>query len=58
MGNYKESIAIIIPALDPDERMVSLVGQLHDDGFSNIMMEVLLPIESILKHAKRLATAK
>ena len=57
MGNYKESIAIIIPALDPDERMVSLVGQLHDDGFSNIM-EVLLPIESILKHAKRLATAK
>ena len=59
MGNYKESIAIIIPALDPDERMVSLVGQLHDDGFSNIiLMEVLLPIESILKHAKRLATAK
>ena len=38
MGNYKESIAIIIPALDPDERMVSLVGQLHDDGFSNIIL--------------------
>ena len=42
MGNYKESIAIIIPALDPDERMVSLVEQLHDDGFSNIMTIILV----------------
>ena len=61
MGNYKESIAIIIPALDPDERMVSLVGQLHDDGFSNIILVddgSLIANRSILKHAKRLATAK
>ena len=38
MGNYKERIAIIIPALDPDERMVSLVKELHEDGYTNIIL--------------------
>lgn len=38
MGNYKEEIAVIIPALDPDERMVSLVGELHNAGYKNIIL--------------------
>lgn len=38
MGNYKEKIAVIIPALDPDERMVTLVDELHKDGFTNIIL--------------------
>ena len=38
MGNYKEDIAIIIPALDPDERMTVLAGELHDHGFENIIL--------------------
>ena len=38
MGNYKERIAIIIPALDPDDRMVSLVKELHSDGYTNIIL--------------------
>ena len=38
MGNYTESIAIIIPALDPDDRMVSLVKELHDDGYQHIIL--------------------
>lgn len=55
MGNYKESIAIIIPALDPDERMVSLVGQLHDDGFSNI---ILVDDGSLIANRKYFKTCK
>lgn len=38
LGNYKEEIAVIIPALDPDERMVSLVGELHNAGYKNIIL--------------------
>lgn len=38
MGNYKESIAIIIPALDPDERMVTLVHDLRMSGYENIIL--------------------
>lgn len=38
MGNYKEEIAIIIPALDPDNRMVSLVRELTDAGYRNIIL--------------------
>ncbi len=38
MGNYKEKIAVIIPALDPNERMVSLVRELHDGGYVNIIL--------------------
>lgn len=38
MGNYKEKIAVIIPALDPDERMVTLVGELHNAGYKNIIL--------------------
>ncbi|MCH5252493.1 MAG: glycosyltransferase [Lachnospiraceae bacterium] len=38
MGNYKENIAIIIPALDPDERMTALVRELHLFGFQNIIL--------------------
>ena len=35
---YKEDIAIVIAALDPDERMVELVKQLCDHGFKRIIM--------------------
>ena len=38
MGSYKERIAIIIPALDPDERMITLVHELHTSGFKNIIL--------------------
>lgn len=38
MGNYREKIAVIIPALDPDERMVTLVDELYQDGFTNIIL--------------------
>lgn len=38
MGNYKENIAIIIPALDPDNHMVSLVRELHMSGYENIIL--------------------
>lgn len=38
MGNYKKEIAVIIPALDPDERMVTLVGELHQSGYENIIL--------------------
>jgi putative flippase GtrA len=36
--SYKKEIAIIIPALDPDNRMVSLVRELADIGYSNIIL--------------------
>ncbi len=55
MGNYKDSIAIIIPALDPDERMVSLVEQLHDDGFANI---ILVDDGSLIANRKYFKTCK
>lgn len=38
MGDYREETAIIIPALDPDERMVSLVQKLRTAGFTNIIL--------------------
>lgn len=38
MGNYKEEIAIIIPALDPDNRMVTLVRELREAGYKNIIL--------------------
>ncbi len=38
MGNYKKEIAIVIPALNPNERMVSLVKQLKEKGFENIIL--------------------
>ncbi len=38
MDDYKKSIAIIIPALDPDERMVSLVSDLHNSGYRTIIL--------------------
>lgn len=38
MGTYKEDIAIIIPALDPDHRMVDLVRGLHGSGYANIIL--------------------
>ncbi len=38
MGDYKDDIAIIIPALDPDERMVSLVRELREAGFARIIL--------------------
>lgn len=38
MGNYKETIAVIIPALDPDERMVTLVHDLRMSGYKNIIL--------------------
>ncbi len=38
MGNYKKEIAIIIPALDPDNRMVSLVRELREAEYENIIL--------------------
>ena len=38
MSNYKNSIAIIIPALDPDQRLVNLVKNLREDDFRNILV--------------------
>ena len=49
MSNYKEDIAIIIPALDPDNRMVSLVRELHSAGFKNI---ILVDDGSLLENRK------
>lgn len=38
MTDYKEQIAIVIPALDPDEKMVELVRGLRGAGFSHILL--------------------
>ncbi len=38
MGNYKEKIAVIIPALDPDDRMITLVSELRGAGFIRIIL--------------------
>ena len=38
MESFKETIAIIIPALDPDERMVTLVRDLRQSGYRNIIL--------------------
>lgn len=38
MGNYLNEIAVVIPALNPNERMVSLVKDLHESGFENIIL--------------------
>ena len=38
MESFKETIAIIIPALDPDERMVTLVRDLRQSGYQNIIL--------------------
>lgn len=38
MGNYKKEIAIVIPALNPDHRMVNLVKDLKDIGFEHIIL--------------------
>lgn len=38
MGTYKTDIAIVIPALNPDERMVTLVQELTEAGFENIIL--------------------
>ncbi len=35
---YKEEVAIVIAALDPDERMVELVDSLHENGFKRIIL--------------------
>lgn len=38
MGTYLNEIAIVIPALNPDERMVALVKSLKEHGFENIII--------------------
>lgn len=38
MGTYQNEIAIVIPALNPDERMVTLVSDLKEHGFENIII--------------------
>lgn len=38
MGTYQNEIAIVIPALNPDERMVALVSDLKEHGFENIII--------------------
>lgn len=55
VGNYKEEIAIIIPALDPDNRMVSLVRELREAKFQNI---ILIDDGSTLENRKYFKAAK
>lgn len=55
MGNYKEAIAIIIPALDPDNRMVSLVRELRTSGYANI---ILVDDGSLISNRKYFKTCK
>ena len=38
INDYRDKIAIVIPALDPDEKMVTLVGELHEMGFTHIIL--------------------
>ena len=38
MGDYKEEIAIVIPALDPDDTMVDLVKGLAEAGFHHLIL--------------------
>ena len=38
MGTYKTEIAVVIPALNPDNRMITLVKQLKETGFENIIL--------------------
>lgn len=38
MGTYQTDIAIVIPALNPDDRMVTLVQGLKKAGFENIIL--------------------
>lgn len=38
MGTYKTDTAIVIPALNPDNRMITLVKQLREHGFENIVL--------------------
>lgn len=38
MGTYKTNIAVVIPALNPDNRMITLVKQLKEAGFENIIL--------------------
>ncbi|MCI8791208.1 MAG: glycosyltransferase [Eubacterium sp.] len=38
VDTYKETTAIVIPALDPDQRMVDLVRELREHGFANIIL--------------------
>lgn len=38
MGDYRKDIAIVIPALDPDEKMVDLIRGLHEAGFLRILL--------------------
>ena len=37
MGTFYHEIAIVIPALNPDERMITLVRELTEAGFENII---------------------
>ena len=38
MGTYKTDIAVVIPALNPDDRMIALVQKLKETGFENIIL--------------------
>ena len=51
MGNYLTDIAIVIPALNPCERMVELVRECKDAGFENIIL--VDDGSSIENHAKK-----
>ena len=55
MGDYKEAVAIIIPALDPDNRMVSLVRELHTSGYRTI---ILVDDGSLVSNRKYFKTCK
>lgn len=36
--NYQDNIALIIPSLEPDDKLLSLIKNLSDNGFSNIIL--------------------
>ena len=38
MGTFYHETAIVIPALNPDERMITLVRELTEAGFENIIL--------------------
>ncbi len=38
MGTFYHEIAIVIPALNPDDRMITLVKELTEAGFENIIL--------------------
>ena len=55
MGTFYHEIAIVIPGLYPDERMITLVRELTEAGFENI---ILVDDGSEIKNRKYFKTCK